>query len=142
MYHVGLNEAEILKILQLEGFDIKACTLKYIRHSLGLVHWTTNPVINQAKVERVINTLYTELSTGQIEGYGRRMLYTYFKSQGLLISRYLKLAPYGVEIYAAIDAYSCYIIWVYVGISSCTAVSVLYQFLDTLKVTATQPQFV
>ncbi|KAL2829038.1 hypothetical protein BDW59DRAFT_142763 [Aspergillus cavernicola] len=53
MYQVGLNEAEILKILQLEGFDIQARTLKYIRHSLGLVHWTTNPVINQAKVERL-----------------------------------------------------------------------------------------
>jgi hypothetical protein len=89
MYQVGLNEAGILKILQLEGFDIKARILKYIRHNLGLVHWTTNPVINEAKIERVMNTLCTELSTGQIEGYGRRMLYTHFKSQGLLISRYV-----------------------------------------------------
>ncbi|KAL4732819.1 hypothetical protein BDV11DRAFT_210668 [Aspergillus similis] len=184
MYQVGLNEAEILKILHLEGFDIKARTLKYIRHSLGLVHWTTNPVINQAKVERVMDTLRTELSIGQIEGYGRRMLYTHFKSQRLLISRdrlfsmyrelaleavqrrlndlqrhrgayivpgpnyiwsidgYLKLTPYGIEIYAAIDAYSRYIIWVYVGVSSRTAVSVLRRFLDTLEVTATQPRFV
>jgi hypothetical protein len=59
-----------------------------------------------------------------------------------LIDGYLKLAPYGIEIYAAIDAYSRYIIWVYVGISSCTAVSVLHQFLDTLEITATQPRFV
>ncbi|KAL4965070.1 uncharacterized protein BDV14DRAFT_189871 [Aspergillus stella-maris] len=184
MYQVGLNEAEILRILQLEGFDIQARTLKYIRQRLGLVHWTANPIINQAKVEKVMNTLRTELSTGQIEEYGRRMLHTHFKSKGLLISRdrlfsmyrdlapgaaqrrlydlqrhrgayivpgpnfiwsidgCLKLAPYGIEIYAAIDAYSRYIIWVYVGISSRTAVSVLRQFLDTLEITATQPRFV
>ena len=186
---LALNEADILKILHLEGFDIQARTLKYIRHSLGLVYWTTNPVINQAKVEKLLDTLLTELSTSKIEGNGRRMLYTQFMSRGLLISRYtpeyirrhqltpgrdrffsmyrdltpqavqrrlhdlpryrvayiapgpnflwsidgcLKLAPYEINIYAGIDAYSRYIIWVYVGISSRTAVSVLHQFLDTL----------
>jgi hypothetical protein len=55
---------------------------------------------------------------------------------------YLKLASYGIEIYAAIDAYSRYIIWIYVGISSRTAVSVLRQFLDVLQVTKQQPRFV
>ncbi|KAL4788820.1 hypothetical protein BDV19DRAFT_375124 [Aspergillus venezuelensis] len=55
------------------------------------------------------------------------------------VDGYLKLAPYGVEIYAAINAYPRYIIWVYVSISSRTAVSVLCQFLDTLEITATQP---
>jgi hypothetical protein len=58
------------------------------------------------------------------------------------IDGYLKLAPYGIEIYAAIDAYSRYIIWIYVGISSCTAVSVLQPFLDTLDITQQQPRFV
>ena len=29
---------------------------------------------------------------------------------------YMKLSPYGIEIYASIDAYSRYIIWIYVGI--------------------------
>jgi hypothetical protein len=58
------------------------------------------------------------------------------------IDGYLKLAPYGIEIYGAIDAYSRYIIWVYVGISARTAVSVLRQFLDTLEVTQQQPRFV
>jgi hypothetical protein len=58
------------------------------------------------------------------------------------IDGYLKLAPYGIEIYAAIDAYSRYIIWIYVGISSRTAVSVLRQFLDTLQITEQLPRFV
>jgi hypothetical protein len=55
---------------------------------------------------------------------------------------YLKLAPYGFEIYAAIDAYSRYIIWVYVGISSRTTVSVLRQYLDVVKVSKRQPRFI
>lgn len=55
---------------------------------------------------------------------------------------YLKLVSYGIEVYAAIDAYSRYIIWIYVGISSRTAVSVLRQFLDVLETTKQQPRFV
>jgi hypothetical protein len=58
------------------------------------------------------------------------------------IDGYLKLVSYRFEIYAAIDAYSHYIIWIYVGTSSRTAVSVLRQFLDVLQVTKRQPRFV
>ena len=49
---------------------------------------------------------------------------------------------YGIEIDAAIDAYPPYIIWVFVGISSRTAVSVLRQLLDILEVTLRQPRFI
>lgn len=55
---------------------------------------------------------------------------------------YLKLSPYGIEIYAAIDAYSRFIVWIYVGISSRTAVSVLRQYLDTLELLGQQPRFI
>ncbi|KAL4789390.1 hypothetical protein BDV19DRAFT_397054 [Aspergillus venezuelensis] len=184
MYHAGLGEADILKVLRSEGYGIQARTLRYIRTKLGMLNWTWNPVRDQEQVNAVMETLRTELATGQIDGYGQGMLATHFRSQGLLIGRdrlfsmykqlvpeavqtslhdlqrhrgtyivpgpnfiwsidgYLKLAPYGIEIYAAIDAYSRYIIWVYVGVSSRTAVSVLKQFLDTLKVTSRQPRFV
>ncbi|KAL4872283.1 hypothetical protein BDV12DRAFT_183231 [Aspergillus spectabilis] len=184
MYQVGLEEDEILHVLQHEGFYISARTLKYVRHLLGLFRRTTNTILDQQQVEQVLEKLRTDLSNGQIEGYGQRMLHTYFRSQGFLIGRdrlyslyqelaptavrrrlcdlqhhhgayivpgpnfiwsidgYLKLAPYGIEIYAAIDAYSRYIIWVYVGVSACTAVSVLRQFLDTLEITQQQPRYV
>lgn len=49
------------------------------------------------------------------------------------IDGYAKLNAWGIEIYAAIDAYSRKIIWIYVGISARTAVSVLRQYLDTLE---------
>ncbi len=46
---------------------------------------------------------------------------------------YCKLAHYGFEIYAAIDAYSRYVVWFYVGISARTSVSVLKQYLSTTQ---------
>jgi hypothetical protein len=58
------------------------------------------------------------------------------------VDGYCKLKPYGIEIYASVDAYSRYIIWVYVGISAATAVSCLRQFCDTLDATNIQPRFV
>jgi hypothetical protein len=49
------------------------------------------------------------------------------------IDRYLKLALYGIEVYTAIDVYLRYIIWLYIGISAHTAVSVLRQYLDLVE---------
>jgi hypothetical protein len=43
-----------------------------------------------------------------------------------------KLSQWGFQIYVCIDAYSCNIIWIYIGISNCTAQSVLHQYLLTI----------
>jgi hypothetical protein len=53
-----------------------------------------------------------------------------------------KLKPYGFEIYACIDAYSRYIIWIYVGISAGTAVSVGQQYLGAVRQAGVVPQFI
>jgi Clr5 domain len=58
------------------------------------------------------------------------------------IDAYLKLSPYGIEVYAAIDAYSRFIVWIYIGISARTAISVLRQYLDTIEVLGQHPRFV
>ena len=58
------------------------------------------------------------------------------------IDGYDKLKPYGIEIYACIDAYSRYIVWVYIGISNATGMSCLRQFLDCLECLQYQPRFV
>ena len=58
------------------------------------------------------------------------------------IDGYMKLQPYGIEIYACIDAYSRYIIWVYVGITACTQISVLRQFLDVVDEIGLQSRIV
>lgn len=40
-----------------------------------------------------------------------------------------KLSPFGFEIYAAIDAYSRCIIWIYVGVQGRVSLSIVQQFL-------------
>lgn len=45
------------------------------------------------------------------------------------IDGYCKLQRFGFEVYAAIDAYSRYIIWSYVGVSALTSRSVFIQYL-------------
>jgi hypothetical protein len=87
MYQVGLSEVEILHVLRCEGWNIQPRTLKYVRHQLGLYRRTTNPVADQAEVDRVLNQLHTDLATGLIEGYGRRLLHQHFKNQGFLLGR-------------------------------------------------------
>jgi hypothetical protein len=45
----------------------------------------------------------------------------------------MKLSRYGIEIYAAIDGYSRYILWIYVGISTRTAISVYKQYVNAVS---------
>ncbi|KAI1821966.1 hypothetical protein F4861DRAFT_532618 [Xylaria intraflava] len=54
---------------------------------------------------------------------------------------YMKLQKMGFEIYAAIDAWSRRIIWIYVGPTACTAISTLKQFLRTMNEGRIRPLF-
>ncbi|KAI1761882.1 hypothetical protein GGR53DRAFT_449456 [Hypoxylon sp. FL1150] len=54
---------------------------------------------------------------------------------------YAKLADFGFQIYACIDAYSRLIIWIYVGRSATTAISTLKQFLRTVMQGEIRPCF-
>lgn len=49
------------------------------------------------------------------------------------VDGYCKLQYWGIEIYAAIDAYSRYIVWIYVGISNHIAMSIAQKYLQTVK---------
>ena len=49
------------------------------------------------------------------------------------INDHYKLNFFDIEIYADIDAYSQYIIWIYIELFNHTAVNALVQFLTTLK---------
>ena len=57
------------------------------------------------------------------------------------IDGHLKLSNYGIQIYAAIDTYSSYIPWIYVGVSATTAISVVKMFLTAVDILQIQPQF-
>jgi hypothetical protein len=58
------------------------------------------------------------------------------------IDGYDKLKPYGIEIYACIDAYARCIMWIYVGVSNHTQVSAVRQYLDTVEQSGFQPYIV
>ena len=47
----------------------------------------------------------------------------------------------GIEINGAIDTYSRYIPWIYVGVSAATAVNVAKMYLEALAVVPIQPQY-
>ena len=49
------------------------------------------------------------------------------------IDDYMKLKLYNIEIYADIDAYSYYIIWIYVRITVYIIINMLTQFLDIVQ---------
>jgi hypothetical protein len=53
-----------------------------------------------------------------------------------------KLKAFGFEIYAAIDAHTRYIIWLYVGHSNATAVGVLAQYLNAVARYEIRPWFI
>jgi hypothetical protein len=55
---------------------------------------------------------------------------------------YMKLSRYGIEIYAAIDGYSRYILWIYVGISTRTAISVYKQYVNAVLSFGYIPQII
>lgn len=57
------------------------------------------------------------------------------------IDGHCKLDAWGIEVYAAIDTYSRYIIWIYVGLSAHTAISVAAQYLATLASGGVMPLF-
>ncbi|KAL4889310.1 hypothetical protein BDV59DRAFT_195730 [Aspergillus ambiguus] len=180
-FQVGLEDREILQVLEKEGYSISSRTLRRLRINLGLYRRTKDPITQQLQREEILDVLVQEAEKGIIQGYGKEMLHRYIRNKGFIIGRdrlfsayktvlpdavqrrkydlqrkrgeyivpgpnyiwsvdgYLKLEPYGIEIYAAIDAYSRYIIWIYCGITARTAVSVLRQYLDTIEDVRLQP---
>jgi transposase InsO family protein len=57
------------------------------------------------------------------------------------VDGHLKFREYGIGIYAIIDAYSRYIVAVFVGSSVTTAVSVVKQMVNALESTGIRPEF-
>ena len=56
------------------------------------------------------------------------------------IDGYCKLAQYGFSVYGGIDAYSRFVVWLYVGVSANTARNVLAQYLAIVKAAGYIPE--
>ena len=87
-FQVGLEEKDLLHVLRLEGFNIKPRTLRHVRYHLGLYRRTTkNPLRLQQQVEVIMKELERQIENGQIEGYGKELLYRHMRNQGFIIGR-------------------------------------------------------
>jgi DNA polymerase III delta prime subunit len=85
-FEVGLEEKDLLRALQNEGFEITARILRRLRHQLGLQR-RTNPVEAQQQTDEIIQAVEEELEKGIIEGYGKELLHRHFRSKGFMIAR-------------------------------------------------------
>ena len=81
-----LSEADMLYALNHEGYNIGKRALQDIRLELGLLRRIGNnrPESDEGVIRKVVQE---ELDKGRIEGYGRGLLYTHFRSQMHIISR-------------------------------------------------------
>lgn len=83
---IGLDDTSIKEVLEKEGYQVSTTGLIKIRKEMGLVRRTSKEVQQQheGKLEEIVQR---ELDRGNINMYGRRMAYHYFRSQGILASR-------------------------------------------------------
>lgn len=84
---IGADEAEMLRVLHIEGFQINARTLRRVRGELGLVRRTDDPVQKQTQKETSLGLLLEEIQKGTIEGYGSEILYRHMCQTGQHIPR-------------------------------------------------------
>ena len=85
----GLEDKDMLKVLQAEGFDIAMKTLKRHRLKLGIVRRPTDltPETKEAADRIIQKLLEAEMKKKVIDGYGRRLLYQHMRQQGNIIAR-------------------------------------------------------
>ncbi|KAJ9129682.1 Integrase core domain protein [Pleurostoma richardsiae] len=164
MFRIGLTEKQLLIVLRREGFSISRAGLQRIRLNRGWRRRIDDPEERLALLEKATEALLSMTDqSNALASYGRRMLPVFLRQRKRLqvprdplyevyrlpgpnyqwcIDGHDKLKDFGFEIYAAIDAYSRCIIWFYVGHSNATAISVLKQYLDTVREYGIRPWFV
>ena len=90
---MGLEDTEILTVLQSEGFQINARTLQCVHMELGLIQCTDDPSQQQAQEKLALQGLIQEAEAGTIEGYGKELLYHHMQQAGYNAPRFLPLHP-------------------------------------------------
>ena len=90
LFFNGLDEQQLLRTLQQEGYQTGKYSLVRIRKELGLKRrLRTNEEQDQAE-ELAQYTLTEELQKGVVEGYGRGLLYAHFQQLGIHIARFVQ----------------------------------------------------
>ena len=95
---MGLEDTEILKVLQSEGFLITARTLWCVQMELGLIQCTDDPSQKQVQEKLALQGLIEEAEAGTIEGYGKELLYCHMQQAGYTAPRFY-LSTHGFPLY-------------------------------------------
>jgi hypothetical protein len=90
LFFLGFNDTEILHVLKLEDYNLEKRTLQRIRRNLGI--WRRLSVFDRAQQEEQLReAIKEELDKGTIEGFGKGLLYTHFRSAGYIATRFHEL---------------------------------------------------
>ena len=84
---LGFTDNEILHALKEEGHRIEKTSLVRIRREQRL--WRRLSIFDRAALEEQLReAIQEELDKGSIEGYGRGLLYTHFRTIGFIATRF------------------------------------------------------
>ena len=102
LFFNGLNDDQLYRALQTEGYQLGARALPRLRYELGLKHSLRTAEGQQEAEETAAGVITEELQKGVIEGYGRGLLYAHFQQLGVNIARYVYLYEFGCTMYSQI----------------------------------------
>jgi hypothetical protein len=85
-FEQGLEDKEMLRVLQDEGFPISLRSLGRLRRTLNLRR-RENPAQADQRNPDLKELIKEELAKGTIVGYGKELLYRHFRSLGVIVSR-------------------------------------------------------
>ena len=86
-FQVGLEDKELLSVLQRDGFCISSRTLERLHTQLGLFRRVRDPLAQQLQREEMLEVLVREAERGVIQGYGKELLHRHIRSKGYIIGR-------------------------------------------------------
>jgi hypothetical protein len=95
-WDLNLNDSEILILLKDEGYILTRRSLQEYRRKIGCVRKLSSEKYERLEQEHREYVL-KHLDNGIIDRYGRSHLYTFFRSQGVFISRYPRDSYYGAH---------------------------------------------
>jgi hypothetical protein len=115
--------------------DFRRRTLYRHLQAIGLFH-------TKKQISNVYRLLCPDVIKGRLPGRRReRVNYVLSGPNNIWhVDGHIKLEPFSIKIYAAIDSYSRFLIWIYIGVSARTAVSVLRQSLNAFISIGFQPR--
>lgn len=88
-FQCGCNDEEILLFLKQEGYSIGRWGLIRIRKELGITRRIS--VRDREESDRILlNIVRAELDKGVARGYGRGLLHCHFRTQGHIVSRFVR----------------------------------------------------